>query len=287
MVSGELLSMSRTKNPTLQGGWFSFEYGSQTFEFWMREPKDTIQTYIAQKRGFYEENLLEEVRRILPAWPRIVDAGANIGNHALFFARVCRAREVIVFEPNPDVIPELRANLEENSCPNVTVDHLGIGLGSAPGTASLKLDKEDAQKLNRGGTRLEVGAGPVRVEPLDALVFGEVDLIKIDVEGMALEVLEGCERIVRRSRPDVLIEVSLQELPGLHDWLARTGYRVSLTQQDYVGLINMILQPRRVSLGLVDRLHWRRRRGGSAGPVPTALANKSLRSGFVRRGHGG
>jgi FkbM family methyltransferase len=264
--------MLKTIIPTTEPEWFSFEHDSQTFEIWMREPKDTIQTYIAEKRGFYEGELLEQIRCVLPAWPRVIDVGANIGNHTLFFARVCGAREVIVFEPNPEVIPELRANLEKNGCTNVTCDYLGIALGAAHSTGSLMIDSEDMHILNRGGTRLEVGTGPIRVERLDALVFGEVDLIKIDVEGMALQVLEGCDRIVRRSRPDVVVEVSLKEMPGLYDWLARTGYRVSLAHADYLGLTNMLLQPRRLSSGLADCLPWRRWHGSKAGQVSTTPA---------------
>jgi FkbM family methyltransferase len=244
-----------TADPTEHGAWYEFEELGSKFRIWIKRPPDTVQKAILDGGCFYEATLLRALRPTLPAAARVVDVGANIGNHTLYFAGVCRAREVIAFEPNPDVLPELRANIAANGLTNVNTTHLGIGLGTLPGRAALHLESKDAHINNRGGmslvNRLD---GDVRVARLDELVSGPLDLIKIDVEGMAMGVLEGAEKLVLEARPDVLMEVWLAELPALSDWLMRMDYRISFASADYVGMTNVLLQPRTPVRGFAKRL---------------------------------
>src|SRR5690606_28669717 len=82
--------------------------------------------------------------------------------------------------------------------------------------------------FNSGANRLvEDGAGSVTLDTLDNLYPTEIfDLIKIDVEGMELDVLLGGEQLIRRSRPTILIEVSNANKGRFFGWLARMNYRV-------------------------------------------------------------
>ncbi|WP_270935806.1 class I SAM-dependent methyltransferase [Falsiroseomonas oryzae] len=263
------------EQPTPHGSWLEFEEDGTPIRFWIRQNADSIQSAIWAGRSFYEAKLLRRIRPAIPPLARIIDVGANIGNHAIFFAKLCGASQVIPFEPNPDVLPELLANLHANGCTNVDTGHLGVGLGAVASQASLRLDPQDAAKANRGGMRLDTGmTGSIEVDRLDARVTGRVDLIKIDVEGMALAVLEGAEGLVEGCRPDILVEVWLDEMPGLTDWLLRHDYRVSFADADYVGLTNLFLQPRpRPALpGSVRRIVDLVRRRPVAAPVPAPVS---------------
>ena len=47
----------------------------------------------------------------------------------------------------------------------------------------------------------------MELRPLDSFGFWNVSLLKIDVEGFEDEVLAGSERLIRDSRPVILIEI--------------------------------------------------------------------------------
>ena len=59
---------------------------------------------------------------------------------------------------------------------------------------------------------------------LDSQSFKRVDFIKIDVEGMELEVLTGAKKILRKSRPVMLIEQIKADTNQLEQFLTNAGY---------------------------------------------------------------
>ena len=75
------------------------------------------------------------------------------------------------------------------------------------------------------------GSGPiVEVERLDDVWEGAgrpaVSVVKIDVEGFELEVLEGSQALLRDSQPVVLVEAAeTQREQAVTEWLIRRGYR--------------------------------------------------------------
>ena len=67
----------------------------------------------------------------------------------------------------------------------------------------------------------------VRKLRLDEFGLPRVDLIKIDVEGMELEVLEGASEMIDQSRPIMLIEKIKADAGKLRQWLESRGYAVT------------------------------------------------------------
>lgn len=154
--------------------------------------------------------------------PVILDIGANIGVHSLFFSSLAGPRgEVHAFEAQRIVFQMLMGNLALNSIENVH-GH-GVALGSGPGT--LQLPPVDYSKpWNFGGMGL-VDENPdpqfahgsaeraaadrhetIPVVALDSLQFERVDFIKLDVEGMEEDVLRGAVRTLDVSRPLMQVE---------------------------------------------------------------------------------
>ena len=87
---------------------------------------------------------------------------------------------------------------------------------------------------------LDPTAMVVPVAPLDDLVDGPVDLIKIDVEGAEALVVSGANRIIDEQRPTVISEFSqemlsrvsgVQALVYLQSWVDR-GYDINLCHRD-------------------------------------------------------
>src|SRR5262249_52767986 len=66
----------------------------------------------------------------------------------------------------------------------------------------------------------------IRTITLDSLELARVDLIKIDVEGMELEAIEGAETSLTRSRPILIVESIKTDKAELRAALERRGYRV-------------------------------------------------------------
>ncbi|MGH9534815.1 MAG: FkbM family methyltransferase [Terriglobales bacterium] len=157
-----------------------------------------------------EERLLEN---LLLDGKVVYDIGAHAGAFSLFFSRrVGPQGAVIAFEPCPATFDRLRRNLEINAVTNVRPVPCALGREAAhralymlpgmPSTASLAPEAR---------TRLRRRTAAVAVEPLDALArrlsLPGPDFIKIDVEGMEVEVLAGATGTLRRWRPDVLVEI--------------------------------------------------------------------------------
>jgi hypothetical protein len=96
---------------------------------------------------------------------------------------------------------------------------------------------------NVGATRLvQAASGKIQSAPLDALISAEVDFIKIDVEGMELEVLAGAARVIAESQPKIMIEVFRLQIPRFEKWLEEHRYRVT-NQFEYVHAVNYLIEP--------------------------------------------
>lgn len=61
--------------------------------------------------------------------------------------------------------------------------------------------------LGEGGVAVGAGGDRAEMRPLDSFGFGGVSLLKIDMEGLDDEVLAGAQRLIRESRPVILIEI--------------------------------------------------------------------------------
>ena len=136
----------------------------------------------------------------------VADAGANIGLFSLYAAAL-GAKKVYAFEAVAETYKILRRNLALNGAPKA-IKAVNIALGARKGTAVIKfntlgegsamIDCGDAF-VNRGITY--TARRKVRVAPLDGLVKGRVDFIKIDVEGYEKNVLLGAEQIIKKYKP--------------------------------------------------------------------------------------
>jgi FkbM family methyltransferase len=191
--------------------------------YWMHLPQagtDYIQKKIADTNEPYEREMLEEMAGRLSPDDLVVDVGANVGNHTLFLAAIAGCR-VVALEPNRQLTDAIRASARFNGL-DERVQVLCLGAGAASGPASLKADNPS----NLGAQRLVLGSGEVEVRPLDHLgLDAPVRAIKIDVEGMELDVLQGAERLIERDRPLLYVEcINDVAFRKLQRWLEPRHY---------------------------------------------------------------
>jgi FkbM family methyltransferase len=138
----------------------------------------------------------------------VIDVGANIGYNAIYAARRAGASgRVVAVEPTPDNLAVLRRNVEAAGLSNIVIEP--VAAGSAPGPRDLFV---------RGATSAVnsffqescyarvTDVLRVPVARLDDLVGGAAHVVKIDVEGAELDVLEGMPRLLGEHRPVLIVE---------------------------------------------------------------------------------
>jgi FkbM family methyltransferase len=147
----------------------------------------------------------------------IVDVGASVGVFAVAAARVVGDRgKVIAFEPAPGPLEALEYNLQRHgkSC---RLEVYGIAVGASPGRADFHLYSgnsligglQESPSSRTRGSLIEVPVGT-----LDEVVRESVSILKVDVEGGELKVLDGAVHALRRS-PNAILIVELN-LAALH-----------------------------------------------------------------------
>jgi len=148
----------------------------------------------------------------------VVDAGANIGYNTVYAARlVGPTGRVIAVEPAADNVRLLRENIDANALANVTVHQLALGRRDEMRDLFLRGETSAVNSLFQPSVYAQVtGIERVAVTPLDALVDGRADVVKIDVEGAELEVLGGMTRLLEHPAIQMIVEwhPRLQEAAG-------------------------------------------------------------------------
>jgi len=148
---------------------------------------------------------VEFFQTLIPAGALSFDVGANIGEKSE--ALLASGAQVVAFEPNPLVLPELLAR-----CGSRTQWRLiQAALGSSAAIATLHArESHGASSLDKswdGGKVLSMYNVPVVTLDAAILHFGLPFFCKVDVEGWELEVLMG----LTRSIPLISIEFHLNE----------------------------------------------------------------------------
>ncbi len=160
-----------------------------------------------------------------------VDVGANIGLLAIPLAgAVGKSGLVLAFEPHPENFARLERNMLTSHTTNMVAYQ--TALGSRTGSIALNLGSDSAYHSTaevathrRTGNRINV-----RVTTLDK-VWRErglppVSIVKIDVEGAEVDVLEGSQELIEMCKPIVLAEASSKtKHQMLAAWFSDHGYR--------------------------------------------------------------
>ncbi len=207
---------------------FQAHYRGRPFQCFKDEP---VSEGILTGRGWDPE--LPEILVGLhdPARPHVVEVGANIGASLVPLAAGFPHLRFHCIEPVPEFFALLEENAKSYAAPNVTLYNralgprddeeleIRIGYGTA-GLSSLVTHHADMGRIRVASETLDRFVGENRVA-----------LLKLDVDGHELGVLQGAGGVLRRDLPKIFMEYSLSYLrdvgasPGeLADLLAARGY---------------------------------------------------------------
>jgi FkbM family methyltransferase len=183
--------------------------------------EDHIAKTIEATGGFYEAEMLVDLRSRLFFPQCAVDVGAHVGNHTLYFSKVLGLK-TIAFEPNAATFELLETNVRENG-----VEALCRLRHAAVGAAAGRVHAVAPAETNSGMARVEADtSGDIPLLSLDDELKNDVriDVIKIDVEGWELDVLRGAARVIQQHRPLLYVEASDATFAQVRAYLVTCRY---------------------------------------------------------------
>ena len=151
-------------------------------------PHDVIQ---AQHYAgvFYEIEQLVRHRNLIWSGSAVLDIGANVGNHSIFYACFSRAQVVFPFEPNLTARSLLLESRKLNGLEQkIALDYCDLAVGSRRGTVKVGVEP----KNNLGATQMvhimhEIPDGPSDAHAVQCISLDDLDLrhpisfVKMDI----------------------------------------------------------------------------------------------------------
>jgi len=168
-----------------------------------------------------------------------MDCGANIGVHTIEWAKLMKDwGSVIAVEAQERVFYALAGNITLQNCFNVRA--IWAAVSNTPGELSFP-EPDYTKQGSFGSFELRAGVGtefigqPIDYEKptstvktimIDGLGLKRLDLLKIDVEGMEAEALQGAAETIARCKPILFVETIKSDKAAITAALRNEGYRV-------------------------------------------------------------
>lgn len=186
------------------GRYVSLTYASET---------DIMRTKSVLSGSFYERYMLDNIQKNYSGGD-IIDVGANVGNHTVFFGLLAQKTKnrVYAIEPADGSLKILNENIRVNKLEDiVSISPIAAGEERGqvilqPGSASNHLG---AMKIVAvASPEIKSGSLEAPVAPLDEIIppCRPVSVIKVDVEGYEVPALRGGRRLIEAWHPDLYIE---------------------------------------------------------------------------------
>jgi FkbM family methyltransferase len=223
----------------IEGAIFSFEYDKKSFSFLVDEPGDSVKNFHANGQ-FYEINELEIIRSAVRPQSNVLEVGAHVGNHTVFFSTFLSPKRITILEPNRRTQEILRKNLRLNDVREVDLSYVNYALGASKNHGKITA----IDTYSSGSAHVEKNeTGDVNIISGDELFStADFDFIKIDVEGMEMEVLRGLKNLIDRCHPLIFIEVVDSNRDEFEAILLQLNYSINWHDSMYSGISNFLIK---------------------------------------------
>jgi FkbM family methyltransferase len=172
---------------------YSFDYISTSISLDGLYEKDDLHLFIDWLKSFNNNEIFDGC---------VLDIGANIGNHSVFFSEFYK--EIESYEPNPKTFQILKINSEIVN----NIKCYQYGLSNIINEVKFKINSR-----NVGGSQIDnsfnFNSININLKTIDSLYVNKnkiIKLIKIDVEGHEYEVLKGGEITIKENMPIIIFE---------------------------------------------------------------------------------
>jgi FkbM family methyltransferase len=133
-----------------------------------------------------------------------LDIGAHVGHYTLRAAK--KGAKVLAVEANPATSARLLENIALNRLKNVTL----LAMAAWDHRTVVHLAHGASEEVRSGGMRVleeDTGTGiSVPALPLDCLLLGRIDVVKIDTEGADIHILRGLHDTIAMHKPVLVVE---------------------------------------------------------------------------------
>lgn len=212
---------------TVSGGG-EFGVGSQLLRNSCFDPDQasTLKGLVGLRRHYFGDGVLA------------IDCGANVGVFTIELARHMKGwGGVISFEAQEFIYYALTGNIAINNCFNARAILAAVGDGdgsmkipvldytTAASFGSLELKPSANEYIGQQVDYSAASMVNVRLMKLDSLRLSRLDLLKIDIEGMEIEALNGAAETISSKKPICYVEVLKSDAMRINAFFAERGYR--------------------------------------------------------------
>jgi FkbM family methyltransferase len=184
------------------------------FFVWCSFRKNKMSHSIIRKCDFEdlkELNLIKILSRDKSTF--IFDCGSNFGFYSLYLASLNENNQVIAFEASPKTYQELKKNIEENEFKNIQCHNLALTnndnqtltfFESSNDWESSLIESNFNDKTKTIISSAKLDSFEDRIEKKNQHI-----IIKLDVEGYEMQVLDGAKKIIEKYSPIIILEFSI------------------------------------------------------------------------------
>lgn len=164
--------------------------------------------YENRNHNIYSNGEVEILKKISKRNPEVIfDVGANVGNYAMEVIRFCPKSKIYAFEPVATTFEELQNNLDfedrvhlMNKGLSDTNDKIEFFIyEGSEHTSHFEIEGEEFE--NKDSVTLDVVKGD---DFMDTENIDHIDLLKIDVEGAEMKVLNGFRQALQNKQIDII-----------------------------------------------------------------------------------
>ena len=176
----------------------------------------------------FEEDILYDIQKYIVGDGDILDIGAHIGNHTIFYNQVRNpTQKIFCFEPQHVIYKILEMNLKENAITNVECFNVATGpyddtiyldddftKDHYPEWLKVNYTSKDAMNFGGLGITYKEGGEKVQMVKLDTFLkekTKKVHFIKIDTEGAENGILFGLGELLFRDKPILFVENNIEK----------------------------------------------------------------------------
>lgn len=177
------------------------------------DKKDNTVSQIILHHKIWEQHITNILNKVVKPSYKVVSIGAHIGYHVVQISKLVGDQGVVYcFEPNPDTLLFLKANLALNDAKNVILSEKAIY--SENTTLKFATYNENSNsggshvllkghKVQNGGTEIEVEAVTLDTALSDV---DKIDVIQMDIEGSEPNAIKGAKKLIERSGNLIVIQ---------------------------------------------------------------------------------